>query len=149
VSAEQTLFCPSAQPDMDRALLIGVVGGTASEPHVSYLSEPQPISDDLLALASPVEPTEVFRVAAPCAEGGCQHFDGAQCRLAAKVSRRLPPSITKLPPCRIRPNCRWWREQGRAACMRCPFVVTTSYAPSAELRVAADPATPVAIDAGS
>jgi hypothetical protein len=128
---------------MDGARLIGVIGGTAEQPFVSYLAEPQPVSDAMLELASPVQPTEVFRFAAPCARGGCQHFDGSNCRLAAKVSRSVPTQITRLPPCRIRPACRWWREQGRAACSRCPFIVTTSYAASTELQIAADPGTTV------
>jgi hypothetical protein len=135
-------LCPSAQPDMDGAILIGVVVGAADQPLVSYLDEPTPVTEKLLSLTAPVEPTEVFRFAAPCAESGCQHFDGSTCRLAGKVSQTVPTSITRLPACSIRPSCRWWREQGKAACMRCPFIVTKAYAPSDELRVASDPATP-------
>ncbi|NCS45084.1 MAG: nitrogen fixation protein, partial [Microcystis aeruginosa BS11-05] len=35
-----------------------------------------------------------------------------------------------LPPCRIRQNCRWWLQEGKAACLRCPQVVTDNYNPS-------------------
>jgi len=143
VSAELHLLCPSAQPDMEGAKVIGVVGGSTEEPLVSYLTEPQPVSNELLALSKPVEPTEVFRFAAPCVGDGCQHFDGSNCRLAAKVSVTRLTTISRLPPCRIRPACRWWSEQGRTACMRCPFIVTTTYAPPDDLRAAADPAVSV------
>ena len=123
-------------------MVFGVVGGTAEEPVISYLDEPQAVTAELLALAAPVEPTEVFRFAAPCAEGGCQHFDGATCGLGRKLAHGIPAAVPRLPPCRLRPSCRWFHEQGRAACLRCPLVVTMHYRPSSALRNAADPSTP-------
>jgi hypothetical protein len=138
---ERALLCPSAQPEMEGAVAFGVVGGTPTEPMVSYLEEPQPVTRELLALSRPVRPTEVFRFAAPCAEHGCQHFDGTRCQLGEKLVEKLPPTVERLPPCRLRPHCRWWREQGGAACMRCPLVVTTDHRPSPSLREAADPST--------
>lgn len=136
------LFCPSAQPDMEGAVAFGVVGGTAEEPLVSYLTETQPVTPKLLALTTPVRPTEVFRFGAPCAEGGCRHFDGATCQLGRKLAEDVPAAVDRLPRCRLRPSCRWWREQGREACFRCPIVVTTHYQPAAPLRAAADPDSP-------
>jgi hypothetical protein len=138
-SARPTL-CPSAQPDQEGAVAFGIVGGTAEEPLVGYLDQPLPVTPELLELAKPVRPTEVFRFAAPCAEGGCQHFDGAACKLGGKLAA-LPAAVDRLPRCRLRPSCRWFHEQGREACLRCPVVVTTHYRPSGELRRAADPAT--------
>lgn len=123
--------------------MFGIVGGTAEEPLVAYLEEPQPATLDLLALAEPVEPTEVFRIGAPCAESGCQHYQAGQCQLGRKLAEDVPVAVERLPACRLRPRCRWWQERGPAACMRCPHVVTTSYAPAPELREAADPATSV------
>jgi hypothetical protein len=135
-------LCPSAQPDMEGAVVFGVVGGSADEPLVAYLDRPEPVTPELLQLADPVRPTEVFRFAAPCAEGGCQHFDGAECGLGHKLARSVPAAVARLPRCRLRPNCRWFHEQGRDACFRCPLVVTTNYRPSPELRQAADPSVP-------
>ena len=126
---------------MEGSVAFGIVEGTAEEPSVSYFRQPLPVTPELLQLARPVRPTEVFRFAAPCAEGGCQHFDGARCRLAHKVAETVPTNRERLPACRLRPSCRWWHEQGRAACLRCPLVVTTHYGASEELRQAADPAT--------
>jgi hypothetical protein len=141
--AADVTFCPSAQPDMDGAVVFGVIGGTAEEPLVAYLDEPQPATPDLLALAEPVEPTEVFRIGAPCAEHSCRHFAGGECQLGRKLAEDVSPAVQRLPRCRLRPRCRWWHERGADACMRCPMVVTTSYAPGPALRDAADPATSV------
>jgi len=126
---------------MQGSVVLGVVGGTAEEPRLAYLKEPQPITEDLLALSAPVKPTEVFRFAAPCAGGGCLHFDGTSCRLATKTVQLLPAAVNRLPRCRLRPRCRWWRQEGRDACLRCPVVVTENYLPSEQQRQAADPTT--------
>jgi hypothetical protein len=135
-------LCPSAQPEMDDVIAFGVVGGTIEEPRVAYFNEPQPVSDELLALSKPVKPTEVFRFAAPCAGKACQHFDGLDCRLAKRVVKSLPEAVDQLPPCRLRPRCRWWRQEGKAACLRCPMVVTEVERPPELLRSVADPTSP-------
>jgi hypothetical protein len=125
------VLCPSARPEMDGALIHGVVGGTVEAPRVRYLAEPQVVTVELLALANPVLPTEVFRFAAPCAGAACSHFDGANCRLAQRVIQLLPDVVDNAPPCRIRPHCRWWRQEGVAACLRCPQIVSETSHPSA------------------
>ena len=132
-------LCPSARPDMAGAVAFGVIGGTAEEPVASYLKETIPVTPELLQLARPVKPTEVFRFAAPCAESGCQHYSDDSCRLAEKISANVPTGFQKLPACKIRGSCRWWAEQGRAACFRCPLVVTEHHSAGPELRAAADP----------
>jgi hypothetical protein len=136
-------LCPSAQPDWQGAVAIGVVGGSAAEPRVRPLEHPLPVTPALLELARPVEPTEVFRFAAPCRCNGCGHFSGSRCGLAAKVVRMTPEVTAELPECDIRPRCRWFGQEGREACMRCPGVATHDANISAELRAAADPTVPV------
>ena len=131
--------CPSAQPQMDGAAIFGVVGGTAQEPRVAYVNKLQEASEDLLQLAEPAQPTEVFRIAAPCAESQCQHFKGGSCSLVERVVNHLPEVVDDLPPCSLRPTCRWWLEQGRAACLRCPQVTTTVHDPPEVLSVVAKP----------
>ena len=133
------MLCPSAQPEMDGSAVFAVIGGSAQEPRAGYLDQLVPLSAEIAQLAAPLEPTEVFRFAAPCARSGCQHFTEAGCSLAKRTVERLPPATAKLPPCRIRARCRWYREQGREACYRCPLVVTTDYAPSDAGRHAAAP----------
>ena len=129
VDAEKSsdLLCPSAQPDMPGAFVLGVVEGTVEEPRVAYLDVPQPWSEELLPEHSDIVPTEVFRFAAPCAGHGCRHFDGSHCALAERSTRLLSPVVERLPPCAIRPRCRWFAEQGKHACERCPMVVTSDH----------------------
>jgi hypothetical protein len=133
------ILCPSARPEMAGAVLHGIVGGTVAAPRIGYLVEPQPVTDALLALANPVSPTEVFRFAAPCAGAACVHFDGASCRLATRVVELLPSVVDSLPPCRIRPQCRWWQQEGRAACLRCPGVVSETCNASPLINLVAAP----------
>ncbi len=139
IASQSSPYCPSAQPCMEGSVVLGVVGGTAEEPHVAYLNKPQPVTEEILALTEPVKPTEVLRFASPCAAHACQHFDGSKCRLASRVVNLLPMAVDRLPPCHLRPKCRWWRQEGRAACMRCPIIVTETVGPSDLLRRTADP----------
>lgn len=134
------ILCPSAQPDMEGSVVFGVITGTVEEPRLSHLVEPQPVTNELLALSKPVKPTEVFRFAAPCASKQCQHFDGSNCRLATKIVQLMPEVAAQSPPCRLRLNCRWWQQEGKAACIRCPQIVTETHHPSEQLQQAANPA---------
>src|SRR5688572_25968858 len=95
-------LCPSAQPNLGRSMIIGVVRGTAEEPSVSYLSKPHPVTDEVLKLADPVSPAEVFRFAAPCMRKSCAHFKGDQCHLAKRIVALVPKVAPKLPACAIR-----------------------------------------------
>jgi hypothetical protein len=132
-------LCPSAQPETEGSVIFGVIGGTVEDPRLAYFVEPQAVTDELLALANPVTPTEVFRFAAPCAGSACQHFDGSNCRLATKIVQLLPEAVKELPPCRLRLHCRWWQQEGKAACMRCSQIVTKTYHSSEQLHQAAEP----------
>ncbi len=131
-------LCPSAPPDLEGSVLIGVVGGSREPGVVAYLAEPQPVTADLLAHAGPLRPQSVFRFAAPC-QAACAHRDGADCRLGRKIVDLLPPVVEVLPPCAIRSRCRWWGQEGRAACMRCPAIATEPSNATDSLRRAADP----------
>lgn len=121
-------------------MAFGIVGGAVAEPRVGYLAGTLPVTEELLAATAPVKPTEVVRFAAPCAGDACAHFDGTDCRLVGKIVQLLPPVVERLPRCHIRSHCRWWLQEGRAACARCPGVVTESFNASEALRRAADPA---------
>jgi hypothetical protein len=132
-------LCPSAQPDWPTAAIIGVVGGAPEQAAVAFLDEPAALTAELLALAEPLQPTEVFRFTAPCASASCRHFGEGRCRLASKIVHLLPRVTSELPPCAIRARCRWWVQEGRAACMRCPQVVTQDGLQSEAWQKAADP----------
>ena len=132
-------LCPSARPENEGSFAFGVVGGSPDDRRVAYLAERVAVTDELLALAGPVRPTEVFRFGAPCAGGRCKHFDGHDCRLATKLVQLTPPVTQGLPACTLRPDCRWWKQEGKAACMVCPSVRTDSYVLTEDQKRAADP----------
>lgn len=56
-----------------------------------------------------------------------------------RIVEKLPAVVEQLPPCSIRRDCRWWQQEGKAACMRCPQIITDNYSSSEQLRQAADP----------
>jgi hypothetical protein len=122
-----TKLCPSAQPGMDECRVLGVVQRDGPAPRLEYLNQHLPATPEILAMAAPLKPTEIFRLAATCAEHQCPHFDGADCRLAARVVQILPAAVDVLPPCIIRKECRWYSQEGGAACLRCPEITTVSY----------------------
>jgi hypothetical protein len=126
-STRNTLLCPSSQPEVAGVRVLGVVGQTASGPEVSYLERPVPATPDVLAMSAPFLPTEVFRLAAPCQTHRCPHFDGTNCGLATRIVQILPAVVDQLPPCQIRSECRWFRQEGAAACRRCPQISTVNY----------------------
>lgn len=141
---DPSVLCPSAHPDMAGARVFAVVGGSVDAPRADYLEQAVPLTDELRALAQPVDPAEVFRMASPCVEGACQHFDGAghSCRLARKTAALAPIVVERLPRCAIRPTCRWWKQEGVSACRRCPQVATWNPQNGDAMRAAADPSTP-------
>ena len=119
------LMCPSIISIGPEAQVFGVLTGSPAEGlQVGYLTEAVPATPELLAAAAPAEPAEVFRAAAPCFEHRCKHFDGTRCQLATRITAMLDPVVSALPRCAIRATCRWFRQEGRAACMRCPQVTT-------------------------
>jgi hypothetical protein len=127
-------LCPSAQPGMDRCRILGVVQREGPTPTLEYLNEHVKATPEVLAMAAPLKPTEVFRLAATCAENRCPHFDGADCQLATRIVQILPAVVDMLPPCIIRKECRWYSQEGGAACKRCPEITTVSYDLSPQVR---------------
>ena len=122
--ASRPLDCPSAQAGAQDARVFGVLTGTPDALRVGYLTETQPVSNELVALAAPAKPSEIFRIAGRCETSGCKHFKGNNCTLAQRIVEGLKPVVSALPPCQIRQTCRWFQQEGRNACLRCPQVVT-------------------------
>jgi hypothetical protein len=133
------LRCPSAQPQMSDAVAIGVVDRSGQSPEVAYLERPVPATAELLEMARPLNPTEVFRFAAPCQTSACSHWDGSECKLVTRIVQMIPAESLSLPRCHVRVVCRWFVQAGRAACQRCPRVVTQNEDPSDAMREAAMP----------
>ena len=130
-------MCPSAQPDMEECLVLGVLEDGPSGRSLAWIEQPQPATPELLSLTRDVDPRNIFRFAARCEESKCAHFDGQDCKLATRIVQILPRAVEVLPACSIRPECRWYQQEGKAACLRCPQVITHVENASAEiLRVA-------------
>ena len=137
--SSRSVMCPSAQPEIPGSVAFGVITGSAKNPRVAWIERPVPVTSELLALTSPVAPTQVLRIAAPCQEKACCHFDGTDCRLATRLVQLIPAVVESLPACRIRPDCRWFLQEGSTACRVCPQVVTYCVDPSPEMNRAATP----------
>lgn len=131
--------CPSAQPEMKGAVVLGVRESSDAGSQIAYLNRVHPVTEELIARSGPLHPTEVMRFAAPCEEQACRHFDGTDCRLATRIVQILPAVVDTLPACTIRTTCRWFQQEGRAACFRCPQIITQTDNPSPDLRQAATP----------
>jgi hypothetical protein len=116
-------LCPSAPCDPG-AKLIGIVGPEAT---VGYLQPPLTVDEHFVESASKDGRAEQrFRFASPCITDGCQYWDGERCGVAdgALELRSTTAKPARLPRCGIRPRCRWFAQNGRAACEVCPLVVT-------------------------
>ena len=120
-------LCPSSQPGMEHCRVLGVVQRDGPTPMLQYLDKHLPATQQVLAMVAPLKPTEVFRLAATCAEHKCPHFDGSDCQLAKRIVQILPAVVDTLPPCIIRQECRWYSQEGSAACRRCPEITTVNY----------------------
>src|SRR6266446_6141388 len=131
--ARKPLMCPSAQPDMEDSVVLGVLQDTSEGWRLAWIERPQPVTPELLSLTREVDPRNIFRFAARCEEQKCVHFDGQDCQLATRIVQILPRAVDVLPPCSIRPECRWYQQEGKSACFRCPEVVTHLEKASAEM----------------
>ena len=119
--------------------MLGVLEKTPEGQRLAWIEKPQPVTPELLSLTRETDPRLVFRFAARCEENRCAHFDGKDCQLATRIVQILPRAVDALPPCSIRPECRWYQQEGKAACLRCPEVVTHLDNPSPDMLRAAMP----------
>jgi hypothetical protein len=125
------LLCPSMTSIGPASQVFGVLTGTPEEGfQIGYLTEAVPVTPELLDAIAPAKPSEVLRVASPCIERACKHFDGADCQLGRRIATMLQPAVGALPRCAIRPRCRWFHQDGPEACRRCPLVATEQRDPT-------------------
>ena len=125
-----TLLCPSSRGTLQDSLLIGVVTDHKDGPRVVPTERAMQVTPEILQMAEPVSPSEVFRFASPCQTGKCPHFRNEACQLAVRSVDLLEAVTDKLPKCSIRSHCRWFRQEGASICKRCPQVVTDQFNPS-------------------
>jgi hypothetical protein len=132
------VLCPSAPAAMAGSVVLGVIREIDGRRFVHHIAEPPAVTSEILALAQGAPLAEVFRFAAPCQATRCRHFEGNECRLAAKLVVTLDNEAGALPDCAIRADCRWFRQEGTPACLRCPLIFSEIPHPSEALRLAAD-----------
>ena len=113
--------------------------GEMAHVEVAYVAAPVSFTAELRALTEPVDAAEVLRLAGPCVEERCAHHIDNRCTLGDRVVAELPPVVQRVPRCSIRRRCRWYAEQGVAACLRCPGIVTSTRSDDDRLRVTAAP----------
>ena len=115
--------CPSAQPDMVDARPIGLLSGSPTEVRIAFFKK-EAIDAFDWRRTDGSEATRALRFGARCEEKRCGHFDGRSCQLGKRVSEDLELVVDHLPPCLLRPSCRWHAERGPSVCLRCPQVAT-------------------------
>ena len=123
-----------------------LIGIRQDDGTVAILPTPLPVDQHFVDLVgqSSVAPEERFRFSNKCVESGCSQWTGSRCGVIDNVLQLLagvpapghitPPAATApltpkdnsetLPPCGIRPTCRWFLQAGADACRVCPYVVT-------------------------
>ena len=73
-------------------------------------------------------PEKRFRFSNTCAKNGCTHWTGSKCGLIRALldesDEFKKEELVKLPRCSIRPQCRWFRQEGARACAICPMIIT-------------------------
>jgi len=120
----KALLCPSAacRPN---ALLLGIVNGDGT---IWPLQQPVRIDREFVEIANRGRrPEKRFRFASPCVQSACQQWSGSRCGVidlcAADVRSENHP-LAREWQCPIRSDCRWFHQNGRAACEVCPEVIT-------------------------
>lgn len=129
-AATESLTCPSSDGAIGN-LLIGIV---CSDGTVAATRPPLGIDDDFVkkaSVSSDQPPETRFRFAGPCVTTACQQWAGTRCAIGDLVANASTTTAGHLPPCDIRPTCRWWSQNGPAACRSCALVVHTPPKPFA------------------
>ena len=136
-SPDTARMCPST-PAANATVVLGVVTPPG---RVAYVTPAIPVTPQLLiALDDGRGPLKSrFRFSGTCVESGCGFWTGRNCGLGERVATSFATVTADeaaadgsthqvLPRCAIRSRCRWFAEQGPAACVACPYVVTESRA---------------------
>jgi hypothetical protein len=116
------LMCPSSRCEPGSSL-IAIVG---DEGRLAHVTPAMPVDAEFVAAARRHgSPEARMRFASPCLQAGCAQWTGTSCGIIeAVLAADVAPSGGRLPRCAIRPSCRWYAQEGAAACRACPLVVT-------------------------
>ena len=122
-AAERT--CPST-PAANATVFLGMI---MPNRRVAYVTPATPASVVLDGVDGSDGPAEsAYRFAGPCVTSSCGFWTGEHCGLGARLVESYQDIAdadeADLPKCAIRRTCRWFAEQGRAACSPCSHVIT-------------------------
>lgn len=120
--------CPSGVSTAADAMVFAVVGANQAQPLLRYLDRVIPIAAVLDAGTSHADIASQLRVSSNCVGGHCQNYNHERhaCSLATAVWTTMSPVVQNPPPCAIRRNCVWWKQEGVDICTRCPAVTRRS-----------------------
>ncbi|MCX4778970.1 hypothetical protein [Streptomyces sp. NBC_01264] len=123
----EQLWCPSGSAYAPESLVLAVRDGLDGPP--AYLPAPRPAAEALAGLPAGVEPRRLLRLASHCVPH-CLNREADTCTLATRLTATSRSgSEQALPPCHLRPRCKWWTQSGPPACQACPEVATRRSGP--------------------
>jgi hypothetical protein len=118
---KSNFLCPSA-PLYPGSRLLGVV---KPDNTVDILEEPLEVDEQFMAAANNGKAAEhKFRFVNKCLKGGCEQWTGDTCGVIKRIVDAIDEKLNteELPACNIRPDCRWFNQEGASACKACPLV---------------------------
>lgn len=126
MSTEPERMCPSTTA-ANSTVFLGMITPAG---RVAYVTPAIPSDVALADLDSTVRVESTYRLAGPCVTSKCGFWTGDHCGLGARLVESYEHDTDAeqldLPKCAIRRTCRWYAEQGKAACSPCSYVVTDS-----------------------
>jgi hypothetical protein len=118
-----TVLCPSARMK-EGAVLLGIV---QADGRIAFAAHRLEVNQDFVQSALQGRPAEKrFRFSDVCVQSGCRQWTGERCGVVDQILAAAPADQLSLemPECSIRPQCRWYNQNGWQACRVCPLVVT-------------------------
>jgi hypothetical protein len=115
-------LCPSA-PAQEGALLLGRFNANG---RLAFAVTPLPLTADFIAAAAEAgDVGKRFRFSARCMQRGCSRWQEGKCTVATAAAQvaSQPEGAENFPTCLIRPQCRWFQQEGVRACQICPHIV--------------------------
>jgi hypothetical protein len=126
----EKMKCPSA-PCQTGSEILGAIDGNGE---LRRLREEFVVDAEFVSAAytpGSRSPTKRFRFVSACVEQGCAQWKGDHCGVAARIVAQYSQEVAapdessfELTKCRIRPECRWFSERGKMACLACKYVIT-------------------------
>jgi len=114
--------CPSSLGQVGSNVL-GVVNPSGT---IGFFKQPIEVTPEFLEDAGDNESLERrFRFSNKCVQSGCKQWTGKECGvIKAVLALESIPAKKDLPDCSIRKTCRWFSQEGPAACNGCRYVIT-------------------------